>query len=138
MTTVKKPRMEWTDEMLTGHAIIDAQHRELFACINDLALATAEQRTLLAVYCITRLKHFVRNHFKTEEAVMRDCGFPKLQEHIKEHEEFRAKLISLQINSVHLDVTTETVEFLGSWLGDHVLRSDHELVPYLKKVSGPR
>ena len=67
---------------------------------------------------------------------MRDCGFPELQAHIKEHEEFRAKLISLQINSVHLDVTTETVEFLGNWLGDHVLHSDHELVPYLKKVSG--
>jgi len=126
--------MEWTDEMLTGHATIDAQHRELVDCLNQLALATAEQRTLLAVYCITRFKHFVRDNFKTEEAVMRECGFSKLKEHIKEHETFRARLLDLQINSVHLDVTTETVEFLGNWLTTHMLTSDKEFVPSLKTL----
>ena len=48
-------------------------------------------------------------------------------------EAFRAKLLNLQINSVHLDVTSETVEFLGDWLIDHALTSDKEFVPYLKK-----
>jgi hemerythrin len=126
--------MKWTDDMAIGHATIDAQHRELIECISELELATAEHRTLLAVYCITRLKHFVRDHFKAEEAVMRECGFPKLKEHIKEHEEFRAKLLDLQINSVQLDVTSDTVEFLGNWLVDHARTSDKEVVPYLKKL----
>lgn len=125
--------MKWTDDMSIGHAVIDAQHRELIECIGELEMATVEHRTLLAVYCITRLKHFFRDHFRAEEAVMRECGFPKLQEHIKEHEAFRAKLLNLQINSVHLDVTSEIVEFLGNWLIDHAKNSDREFVPYLKK-----
>lgn len=125
--------MEWIDEILTGHAAIDAQHREIFACLRELSLATAERRTLLAVYCITRLKHFVRNHFKLEEAVMRECGFPGLQDHAREHDEFRARLTSLQINSVHFDVTAETVEFLSGWLTDHTLRRDREFASYFGK-----
>lgn len=125
--------MEWSDEMLTGNAAIDAQHRELFACLGELSLATAERRTLLAVYCITRLKHHVRNHFKTEEAVMRECGFPGMQDHVREHEEFRNRLTSLQISSVHFDVTAETVDFLSGWLTDHTLRRDREFAAYLGK-----
>ncbi|MEK7736380.1 MAG: bacteriohemerythrin [Pseudomonadota bacterium] len=125
--------MEWTDALATGHSAIDAQHRELLRCLNELETATAEQRTLLAVYSITRLKHYVRDHFATEEAVMLECDFPKLKEHILEHENFRAKMLDLQSKSIHLDVSTEMVEFLRNWLVGHICSSDREYVPYIKK-----
>lgn len=125
--------MEWTDALATGHAIIDEQHRELLHCLTELETAAVEQRTLLAVYSITRLKHYVRDHFATEEAVMAQCNFPKLKEHIKEHEHFRARMLDLQGKSIVLDVSTEMVEFLSDWLVGHISGSDREYVPYLKK-----
>lgn len=125
--------MEWTDALATGHSTIDEQHRGLIHCLNELETATAEQRTLLAVYSITRLKHYVRDHFATEEAVMAQFNFPKLKEHIKEHEHFRAKMLDLQNKAVVLDVSTEMVEFLTNWLVGHISGSDREYVPYLKK-----
>lgn len=125
--------MEWTEALATGNADIDAQHRELLDCLNELETATVEQRTLLAVYSITRLKHYVRDHFATEEAVMVACNFPKLKEHILEHENFRSKMLELQSKSIVLDVSTEMVEFLRNWLVGHICSSDREYIPYLKK-----
>lgn len=125
--------MKWTSALATGHATIDEQHRGLFRCLEELEMATAEQRTLLAVYSITRLKHYVREHFETEEAVMRQCEFPRLREHIAEHETFRIKMIELQSKAIVLDVSTEMVEFLADWLVDHVAGSDLAYVPYLKE-----
>ncbi|MFA6312466.1 MAG: bacteriohemerythrin, partial [Sterolibacterium sp.] len=116
--------MKWTKALATGNEIIDEQHRGLFRCLEQLEIATAEQRTLLAVYSITRLKHYIREHFETEEAVMRQCNFPKLQEHIAEHQNFRAKMTALQGQAVILDVSAEMVEFLADWLTKHVAESD--------------
>lgn len=125
--------MEWTDALATGHSAIDDQHRELLRCLNELETATAEQRTLLAVYSITRLKHYVSDHFATEEAIMVECDFPKLQEHIREHENFRSKMLELQSKSIVLDVSTDMVEFLRNWMVGHIRSSDREYIPYLKK-----
>lgn len=125
--------MKWTNALATGHEIIDQQHQGLFECLAELETATAERRTLLAVYSITRLKHYVREHFETEEAVMEKCRFPKLQEHIVEHQKFRTKMIDLQTKAIVLDVSTEMVEFLSDWLVNHITKSDLEYVPYLKK-----
>lgn len=125
--------MKWTQALATGHQIIDEQHRGLFQCLAELETATAEQRTLLAVYSITRLKHYVREHFETEEVVMKQSGFPKLEEHLAEHEKFRAKMTDLQGKAIVLDVSAEMVEFLTDWLLNHIAKSDLEYVPYLKK-----
>jgi len=124
--------MKWNDQLATGHQTIDEQHRELIQCLKELELATLEQRTLLAVYCITRLKHNVRNHFATEEAVLRESGFPDLQEHIRQHQEFSASLLEFQVKSIQQDVSIEMVEFLAEQITRHILDSDLKYIPYLK------
>lgn len=125
--------MKWTKALATGHEILDEQHRGLFRCLEELEMARIEQRTLLAVYSITRLKHYVREHFETEESVMKQCKFPKLKEHLAEHETFRTKMSDLQGKAITLDVSAEMVEYLADWLVNHVAKSDLEFVPYLKK-----
>ena len=85
--------MEWNDQFVIGHSVLDEQNRELMQCLHELETATLERRTLLAVYCITRLKNMVRNHFSTEEMVLKKSAYPDLQEHIKEHRDFSAKLV---------------------------------------------
>lgn len=124
----------WTDALLTGDAVIDAQHRSLFELLDQLKLAAAEQRTMLAAYAITRLKHYVREHFDTEEALLRKCRFPKLDEHIAEHDKFRNKLVEFQNKAVVLDVSGDMVDFLIDWLVNHIAKSDMRFVPYLAKT----
>lgn len=125
--------MEWNEQLTIGHGILDAQNRELMQCLHELQTATLEHRTLLAVYCITRLKHMVRNHFSTEEAVLKKSSYPGLQKHIEAHRDFSAKLVELQIKSISQDVTVEMVEYLSDWLVKHIQGSDRKYISYLKE-----
>jgi hemerythrin-like metal-binding protein len=123
--------MEWTPTLATGQVTLDDQHRGLFKCLADLETAATEERTLFAVYTLTRLKHYVSDHFTTEEAMMRKSNYPNLKQHIDEHEQFRMRLRELQISSVHADISTTMVEFLRDWLVNHIAKSDMDYVPYL-------
>ena len=113
---------------------IDDQHAQLLRCLDELRTATAEGRTLFAVYCITRLKHHVRNHFALEEKSMRESAFPGLAEHAREHETFRSRLVNLQINSVQHDVSREMVDFLSGWLDEHFRVADGEYAKFFRKT----
>jgi hemerythrin len=126
--------MKWTPALATGEEAIDAQHRELFRCLADLQQAATEGRTLYAVYTLTRLKHYVRDHFAVEEALLRDCKYPKLAVHRKEHRVFQKSVDEFQVKCINADVTPEMVVFLTDWLTQHIAGSDLDYVPYLKQT----
>ena len=124
---------EWTPDLSTGVPVLDEQHKAIFQWLAELESASAEQRTLFGVYVITRLKHYMREHFAAEEALMKEAGFPGLEEHLAQHAEFRAKLEELQLKSISEDISTDTVRFLNHWLTNHIAKSDMAYVPYLKR-----
>ena len=124
---------EWTPDLSTGVPVLDEQHKAIFQWLAELESASAEQRTLFGVYVITRLKHYMREHFAAEEALMKEAGFPGLEEHLAQHAEFRAKLEELQLKSISEDISTDTVRFLNYWLTNHIAKSDMAYVPYLKR-----
>ena len=125
--------MEWTPALSTGVAALDEQHKAIFQWLAELENAAAEQRTLFGVYVVTRLKHYMREHFAAEEALMKAVGYPYLEQHQAEHAKFRAKLGELQLRSIGEDVTAETVNFLNDWLTNHITKVDMAYVPYLKR-----
>lgn len=125
--------MDWTPDLSTGVPSIDDQHKQLFLWLAELQSATADQRTLFGVYVITRLKHYIREHFAAEEALMRAAAFPGLDQHIAEHTTFRTRLEELQLRSIGEDISEDTVRFLTEWLTHHITGTDMAYVPYLKK-----
>ena len=126
--------IEWTPNLSTGIAVLDEQHKAIFQWLAELESATIEQRTLFGVYVITRLKHYMREHFAAEEAMMKKAGYPGLDEHLAQHAEFRAKLEDLQLRSLGEDISTDTVRFLSHWLTNHIAKTDMDYVPYLKRA----
>ncbi len=125
--------IEWTPDLSTGVPVLDKQHKAIFQWLAELESATVEQRTLFGVYVITRLKHYMREHFAAEEAMMKSAGYPDLAEHQAQHAEFRAKLEELQLKSIGEDISTDTVCFLNHWLTNHIAKTDMAYVPYLKR-----
>ena len=125
--------MDWTPDLSTGVPSIDDQHKQLFLWLAELQCATADQRTLFGVYVITRLKHYIREHFAAEEALMRAAAYPDLDQHIAEHARFRARLEELQLKSIGEDITEDTVRFLNEWLVRHITGTDMAYVPYLNQ-----
>ena len=92
-----------------------------------------DERRLFGAYAVTRLSHYVREHFTVEEALMKSVGYPGLADHLAEHAVFRAKLRELQTESVGHDISHDAVKFLSDWLCDHIARVDMAYVPYLKR-----
>ena len=125
--------MEWTPALSTGMPHLDEQHQAIFRWLAELERATAEQRTLFGVYVVTRLKHYMREHFAAEESLMKAVGYPDLEQHRAEHAKFRAKLEELQLRSIGEDITADTVHFLNDWLTNHITKVDMAYVPYLKR-----
>lgn len=127
--------MNWTPDLSTGVPRLDEQHKEIFEWLAELQRATADERTLFGVYVITRLKHYMREHFTTEEALMKAAGYPGLVQHVAKHAEFRAKLEELQLKSIAEDISEDTVNFLTQWLSHHIIETDMAYVPYLKQLA---
>ena len=123
--------IEWTPDLSTGVPLLDEHHKIVFQWLAELESASADQRTLFGVYAITRLKHYIRDHFTAEEALMRSVSYPWLEEHAAAHAEFRARLGELQIRSIQEDISAATVKFLNEWLTHHIATIDMAYVPYL-------
>lgn len=125
--------IEWTPDLSTGVPKLDEQHKAIFRWLAELENATVDERTLFGVYVITRLKHYMREHFAAEESLMRAADYPDLEQHIAQHAEFRARLEELQLKSIGQDISLDTVRFLNHWLTNHIALTDLAYVPYLKK-----
>ena len=125
--------IEWTSNLSTGVPLLDEHHQGLFKGLAELESAALEQRTLFGVYALTRLKHYVRDHFAAEEALMKAAGYPELAAHMAEHAAFRARLGELLVKSIGQDISTETIQFLSDWLVNHIGKVDMAYVPYLNR-----
>lgn len=125
--------IEWTPDLATGVEQLDEHHKKIFQWLAELESATSEERTLSGVYALTRLNHYMREHFAAEEGLMKAVDYPGLAEHLAEHATFRARLSELHVKSISEDVSADTVEFLKNWLTHHIAETDMAYVPYLKK-----
>lgn len=127
-------RLTWTAEMATGVRQIDMQHQELIALINDLENAHAAGREAAALdEALPRLAAYVLFHFGTEESLMKNSGIASAHFalHKQQHKSFAARIDTLRSRP---DAATELpglIDYLKTWLVEHIMRSDRELVAIL-------
>lgn len=124
--------MEWRKEYSIGIPEIDAQHMQLFECIDRLESAGDERQRELAVYFVMeQLNDYVRIHFTVEEIVMRLFDYPGLETHIAEHRAFSARLKEFESSELIEDMHLEAGKFLREWLVKHIQGSDKHYADYL-------
>ena len=125
------PAPEWRDSYSTHIPEIDADHQRLFALAASLERAVADGRGEQAVRpAMLELVEYTRTHFEAEERLMAAARYPGLEAHRQEHAGFLASLrrrIELPASVVAKDLSV----MLVNWLVDHVVRTDHDYVPYL-------
>lgn len=127
--------LSWTDDLLTGHERIDADHRNIFDIAHRLEaeiLAPPEHSCVGEV--LVELIEYTGEHFLREEAIMRSIGFSGYDEHKREHD-----LLVQKVNALHRnfmdgngDSSGEVLDFLRMWLTHHILHMDMELVRSIK------
>ncbi len=133
-------RLTWDERFDTGVPLIDEQHRGLLDLINELddklvhlSRFLSGRREMLEI--IGRLAEYADVHFEDEEGIMARCGYPKLEEHRREHDRFRDLIRRLESQYAEGDtqVPEAALDFLTAWLVDHIRTEDQQVAAYYRK-----
>ena len=80
------PIVTWIDEYNINVEEIDLQHKRLLELVNNLHAsveACIDKETLKEM--LVQLVDFTREHFETEEKLMKEHDYPEFKKHHKEH-----------------------------------------------------
>lgn len=130
----------WREDLAIGVEQIDDQHKELLSRFDLLLTAckmgkgSEEVKRLLAF-----LDDYVVSHFRDEEKLQQQSGFPGYEEHHREHEAFIERLAELRgrmrdEGEVQIDHVLDTNKLLLDWLIRHISVKDRELGRHLKSL----
>lgn len=116
---------------------IDEDHRKLVNIFNILnhAVMDGESPEYLAAV-LEELVNCTVWHFSHEERLMLKYGYEGIEEHKAAHRELIKSAKALQQRILQADnrVADEDIEYLESWLTEHILTDDMRLGSYLSQV----
>jgi hemerythrin len=123
--------------LLTGIDEIDAQHRELFARVGALLVASKTNRSREEVVrMLEYLGSYAVDHFSAEEKLMESAGYPRLGGHRAEHLQFLKELSILRHELKTEGPTNLFVIRVGNrvteWMREHIYRTDLILADWLR------
>lgn len=131
--------LEWQPAFEVGHGKIDSDHQTLVAAMNQLHEAASRgqdqhQDKEEIARILTFLRDYAVTHFATEESLMLRYKYPEAPDHFAAH----AELI-LQVSDFIADCRAGKVvgvdvmlDFLRSWLMNHIQGRDQDLGAYLR------
>jgi len=130
--------VQWSEDLETGIARIDEQHRELLRMVDELLAACQDGRGKEAVgEMIVYLESYITNHFRDEERVQTENSYPDYILHKSEHERFLRDYKELKDEfekegpTLPMIVTTNRV--VVAWLMNHIRKTDRALAEFLRK-----
>lgn len=77
--------LKWAECLECGEPVIDREHREIIACLNELIGQSEAGEYLAAKAACEKLQALLVAHIESEEGLLRERGFTELDEHIRLH-----------------------------------------------------
>ena len=120
----------------TGNELIDQQHKELIDRVNKLLESCymgTEKRT--AIQTLNFLLDYTEFHFKAEEQLQEEAGYPGIEAHKEQHQTFvkavHELLDMLEEEEGPTDAFVEKVsEKVRDWLYYHIQTFDRSVAEY--------
>lgn len=133
--------LSWRPSYACGETTIDTEHRELFDLANRLfnaAMVPGQSREALTRR-LERIVTAVQKHFQHEEEVLRDLGYPSIEQHARAHRELLAKADQLRRKAEDNELSLgQLLEYLAiDVIARHLLESDREYFPCIRTRSSP-
>ncbi len=130
--------IQWNDNLASGSADIDSQHKELFLRINNL-LATFDKNAVdrqEMSKIIQFLSDYVVFHFGNEEKYMSKFNYSSMSAHKAQHEQFIKNFVKLKdrmlLEGINAQLGQEMSDLCVDWLLNHIKYSDRALGMFLK------
>ena len=131
----------FTDRFKTGIDLVDDEHRTLFEIIketNDLICAEhLHDKYDKIMELLAKLKDYTEFHFHDEEMLMERIGYPGLEAQKHAHAAFVERLVDIDLNTLdeidndQQSYLLDLINFLISWLTNHILVSDKKIGEYV-------
>ena len=126
--------LNWTPDMSVGVSVLDEDHKKLIAMINELhsgMLAGHSNEVVGGV--LRKLANYTVEHFRREEALFAQTGYPAAGAHQREHEKLKTQVTAeiQKFQSGAAGLGMETLNFLRDWLKHHIQESDKCYGPHL-------
>jgi len=128
----------WSEDYETGFPVIDQQHQQMFALVNQLqeAMLKSADPTLLKQLLNALLKDTIA-HFTLEEDLMLEHGYPSYQQHKQIHDRLTQKISKvlhhLETEEEITAVNTELSHFLHQWLVHHIQGQDRQMIQFFRE-----
>jgi hemerythrin-like metal-binding protein len=139
MSNIRLKRFEWDDELLTGIAMIDAQHQEYFRRVNqalDCAGDEHEPQSLRFMKELQFVQQYALDHFDAEQGVMTFNEYPGYDGHLAQHQVFAARLDALaealDKEGFRPDEMARLHALLVDWFVKHIRTEDRRLADYIR------
>ena len=132
--------LSWSTQYSIGNDLIDTEHQELFRLINafhDLWQEKRDPQTIAVL--LNQLVAYAEMHFRHEEGIMFDAGFPRLAEHQQVHETMVETIFKLRqsFEQHHDHLEMSTMKFVKSWLLEHIIQNDYLFRDFLARQKNP-
>lgn len=128
--------LSWNDSLATGFKDVDLQHKKLISIIDAVFQTIKEydpDYALKMAKILKQLTDYTEYHFSEEEQLMKQNAFPGYEGHKKQHDDFIVK-VGKEIQLL-ADASPDDgylfYRFLGTWLLDHIAKSDHAWAEWL-------
>lgn len=128
----------WNSDFMIGVEVIDNEHKNIMEQFGILYNVMREGKgQTYYKELITFLGEYANTHFRHEEAFQKEIGYPKHEEQLISHENFRKhihKIIeaSSDGNVSNLDLVRINI-FLKEWLIHHILIDDKQIGVFIKE-----
>ncbi|WP_101698080.1 bacteriohemerythrin [Clostridium minihomine] len=134
--------MLWKDKYMLGVPLIDEQHQELFRRVTDFVEIVRkpipwEQKTEQVGRTLEFMKDYVVTHFRDEENLQRQLGYPEMESHRKIHQDMVAYVAQVAREYEEKGYEEQMMQqFAGkllAWLINHVASEDQKIADYAKR-----
>lgn len=128
---------QWSETMSVGEPLLDADHKSLVLLINRLhdGLEAGKESAVLGDV-FDSLINYIIFHFHREEMVMKACSYPEAKAHREEHAGFTKYVYEMReryAQEPDAAIIRELLDYLKSWLADHILIRDMAYKPYVER-----
>jgi len=130
--------LQWDESLVLGFEEIDNQHKSIFEHFEKLSEVVRQGKSNEVIGELADfLFDYTRMHFATEDRIMVEYGYPKIEVQRQEHGEFsrdsteRKKRI--EQDGATREVAIETTGKLLRWIIQHIKQHDKEMVAYVKE-----
>ena len=126
---------EWDSSFSVGIEEIDEQHKQLIQCINELKIAFSYNKMYMIEEVLENLIEFTKHHFSFEENLMKEAGYPLLEEHLQSHQSFINRIMFFKDRYDNGEnIAKQLRNDLQLWIINHIKQDDFDYRQSVKQI----